>query len=373
VTTDERRPGSAAASGGDRFLAEILGQPAAIRRCGAGLADQGAALRAVAEAADTGDPLVFTGMGGSFDAAIAASAWLAGEGIAAAVRPTSELVHFGRPLLRAAGLVIIVSQSGESAEVVRLAADLAAAARAGRRVIAVTNAPRGALAAVADAVVDIRAGEERGPSSMTFATTIVALDAIARAIAGRDGTPATRASGAATAAAADAERAAGCMDRLLSDGPALADALADRVAGRRSLVVVGRGTGLAAAGLGALVVKESTGIPAESDETAEFRHGPIELAGPDLAAVIVATETATAWLDVALAAELLAAGAGVVLISADGAGPDGVLRVAVGDPGRLVAPAVAAAPLQLLAWRLAVRAGREPGVMLRGAKVTRRE
>jgi glucosamine 6-phosphate synthetase-like amidotransferase/phosphosugar isomerase protein len=41
------------------------------------------------------------------------------------------------------------------------------------------------------------------------------------------------------------------------------------------------------------------------------------------------------------------------------------------DP--LLAPALALAPMQLLAHRLAVRAGRSPGVLLHATKTTTRE
>ena len=56
-----------------------------------------------------------------------------------------------------------------------------------------------------------------------------------------------------------------------------------------------------------------------------------------------------------------------------GSGPDGALRVAVGDLDRLLAPAVGIIPLQLLAWQLAVERGREPGSFTIASKVTTRE
>ena len=45
-------------------------------------------------------------------------------------------------------------------------------------------------------------------------------------------------------------------------------------------------------------------MPIESLQTAQFRHGPLELAGPDLAAMVIATEPETRDLDVAMAGEL---------------------------------------------------------------------
>ena len=66
--------------------------------------------------------------------------------------------------------------------------------------------------------------------------------------------------------------------------------------------------------MGALTLKEAVGLPIESLETAQFRHGPLELAGPDLAAIVIATEPQTRDLDVGLAGELVDAGAAVLLV-----------------------------------------------------------
>ena len=47
--------------------------------------------------------------------------------------------------------------------------------------------------------------------------------------------------------------------------------------GVRGVFVVGRGTSVAAAGTGGLIMKESTHYPAEGLSAASFRHGPFEL------------------------------------------------------------------------------------------------
>ena len=70
---------------------------------------------------------------------------------------------------------------------------------------------------------------------------------------------------------------------------------------------------------------------------------------------------------------LLRAGAGVVLVTIDDAGPSGAMSVAIGLTDRALSPAVSILPSQLLAWRLAVRHGRRPGAYYRGVKVTTRE
>ena len=114
-------------------------------------------------------------------------------------------------------------------------------------------------------------------------------------------------------------------------------------------------------------------MTAESYETAAFRHGPFELAGPGLGAVVVATEPETRSLDLGLAADLVRTGAAVVVVSSEGDVPEGALGVRIPPVDRLLSPAVSIVPIQLLAWRLANARGRIPGVYTRVSKVTTRE
>ena len=95
--------------------------------------------------------------------------------------------------------------------------------------------------------------------------------------------------------------------------------------------------------------------------------------GPGLAAVVIATEPETLELDLTLADELLATGAGVLLVTADEEPGSRAMRIATGPLERALAPAVSILPCQLLAWRLATTSGRDPGAYYRAAKVTTHE
>ena len=85
-------------------------------------------------------------------------------------------------------------------------------------------------------------------------------------------------------------------------------------------------------------------MPVESLQTGQFRHGPLELAGPGLAAVVIATEPETLELDLTLADELLATGAGVLLVTADDQPGSGAMRIATGPLSSALAPAVSILP-----------------------------
>ena len=144
------------------------------------------------------------------------------------------------------------------------------------------------------------------------------------------------------------------------------------MAGRNVMVVLGRGPARAAAEMGALLLKEC-GVMAESLESAMFRHGPLELAGPGMSAIVFATEPETRRLDLGLAADLVQAGVAVLVVTPDGEEPKGAHAVATGFLDRALMSAVSIIPVQLLAWKLAVSSGRTPGAYTRASKVTTRE
>ena len=344
----------------DPFIAEISGQPDALRRAAEGLASQRSAIEALGDRRD--GSLVFAGMGSSYDACYPAVTTLARRGIPAMMIDAAELLHFRLPMLGPADHLILVSQSGESAETVRVAERLHA--EAGHpRIVAVTNEPRSSLARAADVTLRTWAGAESGPSTMTFAAALVVVGCAALAIAGDDPRKAEE------RLSLDAELAAAAIDDLLAR-PELPDDLVTWHGGRATTVILGRGGARAAAEMGALTLKEAVGLPVESLQTAQFRHGPLELAGPSMAAMVVATEPETRDLDVAIAEELRALGVAVWTITAGTPSPG---ATDVGPLDRLLSPAAAIVPAQLLAWRLAILAGREPGAYVHAAKVTTRE
>jgi glutamine---fructose-6-phosphate transaminase (isomerizing) len=353
----------------DSFLAEIGGQPDALRRTARALLDQRGTIEALRDAGRRAGSVVFTGMGASYDACYPVVNELAVHGVLALQIDAAELLHFRSRVLSPATVLVLVSQSGRSAEVVHL---LDALDERPERpvVLSVTNGLANPLAERADLRLDTRAGTEEGPSTMTFASSLVQLAAVAGALSehpGRVGGVEVDPIGRARTAAHEASEA---VETVLAD-ETLAPRIAD-TADQETLVVLARGPARAAAEMGALTLKEC-GVTAESYETAAFRHGPFELAGPGLGAVVVATEPETRSLDLGLAADLVGTGASVVVVSSEGDVPEGALGVRIPSVDRLLSPAVSIVPIQLLAWRLANARGRVPGVYRRASKVTTRE
>jgi glutamine---fructose-6-phosphate transaminase (isomerizing) len=341
----------------DRFLAEIAGQPEALRRASVAMRDQADVLASAAVAAARSDAVVLTGMGSSYDACYAPVTALAAGGVACSMVDAAELLHFRLPVLTPSTLLVCISQSGRSVELVRIVERLAE--RASRPVLlSITNGLDNPLAAACDLKLDTDAGEEHGPSTMTFAATLVALSALAERL------------GAAAANGGGVERAAESVARLVAGAPERAAALSDWLGDRPALALLARGGARPAAEMGALTLKEAARFPAESIQTAQFRHGPLELAGPELAVIVISTEPATREHDLRLATELTARGSAVLVVSPDGAAPNGAAGIAIGDIDRGLASAVAVVPAQLLAWRLANLRGLTPGAYTVASKVT---
>lgn len=369
----------------DRYLEEILGQPAAFRRAAATVAARADVLRALESrrvAGGAAGPVLLAGMGSSGDACLATATTLGAAGVLATTVEAAELLHVRRAALAGVGLLVLVSQSGESTEVVRLAEEVRGL-DADRRplVLAITNGLGSPLAALADLALDTDVGREECPSSGTFAGSLVALAAVAGILAGgpvdaRVGATAP-AGGLVDAVVADvraaADAAAAASADLLATPDDTGEQLFAWLGGRPTIVALGRGTGRAAAEMASLTLMEAAGVPALSLPTAEFRHGPLEILGPDVAVVLFALEPVTETLDRTFAAELTAAGAAVLLVGPVRPAPPGVELIPVPGPRGILAPAVALGPLQLLARRLAHARGRRPGTFVHAAKVTTRE
>ena len=349
----------------DPFFTEIGEQPEALVSSARSMRAQSVALTALRDAAGDDAPIVLTGMGSSYDALSALTSVFSRSGRSVSLINSAELLHFGRPALRPGTVVIIMSQSGESAEVVLLADALAAAGEC--TVVAVCNGADNALARASDILVDITAGRETGPSTKTFTASLVALAVIERTL--RE--PRRELAEIVDEVERLAARTAGLVDDCLRGQEAMAAYLADWGTLESTVAFVGRGVGLAAAELGALIMKEAAQVAAISMDAAEFRHGPLELAGPGLSVVVVAIEEAVRDLDERLVADLASAGSPVIVVGPVGLGARYHLPTESVDP--LFDVIQAGVPLQLMTWAVAAERHEVPGVFRVGAKVTASE
>jgi glucosamine--fructose-6-phosphate aminotransferase (isomerizing) len=215
--------------------------------------------------------------------------------------PSVSSVYEAQPDL-AGTVMLAISQSGASPD---LLAAVGSARAAGARIVVMVNAPGSPLARLADDLIPLGAGEERSlPATKSY---IASLSAIAQLVA-------TWSRDAGLAAALEQ------APELLARAWQLDwSAAVTHLTGAGNLYVVGRGLGLAVAQEAALKFKETCAIHAEAVSAAELRHGPIALVRPGFPVLLFAQNDESRAGVAALAGELAAQSADVLLAGAHAA------------------------------------------------------
>jgi glutamine---fructose-6-phosphate transaminase (isomerizing) len=299
--------------------------------------------------------IVLTGMGSSFHALHPTNIQLIAQGFTPAMVETSELVHYQQRLFDPSTLIIAVSQSGESAEVLRLL-EMNENKSA---LIGVTNTADSPLAKRADATMLTRAGTEFSVSCKTYVAALLALQALSHILC----------SSGLSALRAESERGISAVEKYLESWDQHVDSFAHLLDGTRQLFLVGRGPSLAAVGTGALIVKESDHFAAEGMSSAAFRHGPFEMLGPENFVLVFDGDEPTRNLNRRLLQDIRRQHGRAELVGSDVAFP----ACKVGAAPASVLPILEILPVQMLTLALAAQTGREPGRFERATKVTTTE
>jgi len=353
------------------FEREIREQPAALARL---LADGRAAVDEAAAAVRAFGPrFVVTAARGSSDNAARYAKYLFGARnrlVVSLGAPSLVTLHGAPPALGDA-LVLGISQSGESPDIVALVEE---GRRQGALTVALCNRPESPLARAAAHVIDLRAGPEQAvAASKSYSAELLALAMLSTAMAGSAAAGDQvggndDAGGARRALAAIPEAVERTLALATSDALAAAAATVGRA---DRLLVLGRGFHFATAFELALKIKETTGAMADPYATPDLFHGPLAMVGPGFPAVVVA-HTGAAFADArAVLADLATRGAAVVPISDDPAvRTQALLPTAPGVPEWL-SPITAIVPGQLLALTLATARGLDPDRPRGLSKVTR--
>ena len=295
--------------------------------------------------------VVLAGMGSSFHGLHPLNLALIGAGFTPVMMESSELIHYGMPLCDENTLVVAVSQSGGSAEILRFL-ELNRHAT----VLAVTNTATSRLATDADCTLLTQAGLEYSVSCKTYVCSLLALQWLAGVFTGADELQTLRRLAPAPA----------LVDAYLRHWASHTEALAHRLSGLRHLFLVGRGDSLAAAGTGALIIKESARLHAEGMSSAAFRHGPMEMLQPDMAIAVLEGAAPARSLNLRLVRELRDRGLPCDVIGASAA--QAALRLPACDA--LLTPILEILPVEMMTLALAGLAGREAGVFEKARKIT---
>jgi glucosamine--fructose-6-phosphate aminotransferase (isomerizing) len=273
---------------------------------------------------------------------------------------TAELIHHARELITPRTLYWLFSQSGRSAEIVS-ALDFELLPRPGA-LIATVNDLESPLAKAAkefndlSAFVPINAAVEKTVSTRTYINSLAASQLAALVLCGQEVTPALE----AMLVTAEA------MQAYLEGWVARVQRIGELLGFPKRLVLLGRGSSLAAAYTGALILGEAAKYSAVPFQAGEFRHGPLELATPDLSALVFAGPPETRDLNARLLKELRGYQSAAFWVGSDAQD----WEIEIPEVPVIGMPLVEILPIQLLSIHLAQQIGVEPGHFFRSGKVT---
>jgi len=338
------------------YLLDILHQPQALENTFASLA-LSKPLQDVAARLNKGkfQRVVLTGMGSSFHALHPLNLELVGHGFTALMVETSELVHYKNRFFDPKTLIIAASQSGQSAEMVRLVQTNHKCCT----VVAVTNTPDSPLAKHANAAVLTQAGNEFSVSCKTYVTALMALKWLGDVLCERDLRRARR----------ELKHAAPAVAAYLADWKDYVHTLAQLLENTRHLFLVGRGASLATVGTGALIVKESDHFHAEGMSSAAFRHGPFEMLGSETFVLVFAGDAKTRDLNQRLLHDIQQQEGRAEFVDKDASLP----CCRIPEHGPSIRQILEILPVQMITLALALQAGREAGRFELASKVTTTE
>jgi len=326
---------------------EIEEQPVAAKHL---LQEEQSAIKNVAEAILDYDPryIIFAARGSS-DNAARYGQYLFGttNGLSVALATPSLFSRYQQPPNVEDALIIGISQSGQSPDIVSV---LAEGQRQGALTAAITNDPDSPLSATADHTIPLLAGKEQSiAATKTYTTSLLALAALSAALA-ED-----------TQRLEILQTLPQLMSQVVNQAPAIIKST-ERYRYMEQCVVISRGYNYATAFEIALKLKELTYVMAEPYSTADFQHGPMAIVEQGFPVIAVVPEGELAPEMIEFLQQLREREAELVVISA----LDSALALAQtplplpsGIPEWL-SPIVSVVPGQIFAWGLTLSKGFDP-------------
>jgi len=344
VTQVEWEAAATELSGYPDFMSkEIHEQPAVLKRVAAGHRPH--ALRLAAMLREARDVFV-VGCGTAGHAALAAQYLLARIAAMRVTFATGSEFSYLADFVSKGALVIAMSQSGETIDVIETAR---VARSRGARVAALVNVEGSTLWRMADYALPLGAGPERCVlATKSFTAKLAVLLMTAYELAGQPEVGARLVDGAADEVA-----------RMLTDDRRdLIRQIAEHVYLREHLFVIGRGPSYPLALETALKVKEVSYVHAEGFAGGELKHGVIALIEPGTPCLVLAPCDETHGDILAGAMQVKARGAMLIGVSPE---PHEAFdyHIAVADLGPATA-IVNAVPGQVLGYYLALLRGHDP-------------
>ena len=277
------------------------------------------------------------------------------NGLLVAPAAPSLVSLYGAPPRLCNALVIGISQSGKSPDVVAV---LAESRRQGALTVAITNDPASELAAAAEYLVELEAGEERAvAATKTYLAEIAVIAMLSAALSGDQKSQ-------------DELRAIPVALQAAVEQEAVVIPIAEAWARENRCAVLARGFHYATAREWALKLKELAYVLADPYSAADFQHGPIALITEGFPVLAVATSGPALEGMTELLEKVQNAGARLLVLSDVAALRDFGDFVQLPPVPEWLSPLVAIVPAQLFAYHLARARGLDTEAPRNLSKVT---
>jgi len=337
---------------------EILEQPEVLLRQ---LTEQRATVEAVADAVRKRKPAyILIAARGTSDNAARYGQYLFGavNKLQVALATPSLFTRYELPPVIGNALVVGISQSGESPDIMRVVQE---ARKQGALTVGITNTLGSPLASTAEHVIPMDAGQEVSiAATKTYTASLMALAMFSAALAEDE------------ARFKELAAVPGYVAHVTDAADSLV-AAAQRYRTMQACVVVSRGHNYATAFEIALKLKELTYVLAEPYSSADFQHGPVALVERGFPVIAVVPDGAVTGEVLHLLHQLREREAELVVFSA----VDEALALGhtgfglTKDMPEWVSPLSMVVPGQLMALGLALAKGLDPDHPRELAKVTR--
>ncbi|WP_248928965.1 glutamine--fructose-6-phosphate transaminase (isomerizing) [Paenibacillus hamazuiensis] len=264
--------------------------------------------------------------------------------------------RYRSPIITKNTLVIVVSQSGETADTL---AALREAKRHGARVVAITNVVGSSVAREADDVITTWAGPEIAvASTKAYTSQLIAFYLLGLYLAQELGTQEEAYIAEVISALKELPAQ---VENILEQSDVVKN-FAEQIATHEDLFFIGRGLDYAVALEGSLKLKEISYIHSEAYAAGELKHGTLALIEEGIPVIALATQEDLFEKTVSNIKEVKARGAYVFGIHAEG---EDELKKAVDQTLSipktlaLLSPALSVVPLQLLAYYASLARGND--------------
>ena len=306
----------------------------------------------------TFDKILFTGMGSSYFISCAATALLNPQKITSFAINAGELLHYQFSLITKSTLLVCISQSGESYEVVKILEQVSSDIT----VVAITNEAESTLAKKAAISLVSKAGKEDMTSTKTFISTYLVVYLLSLTFGAKFN----------QTSVSEIESTIQTVSNLLKNRDQWLSEAVKTIAHTPFVQLVARGPVFAAAQQSALMLMEATRNPASALLGGEFRHGPMEMVKEGFRSVVFAPSGITYPQSIAVAADILKFGGKVLLITNQDPPltDEKLFSIVIPCPNEPLFAILCLIPMQLIVNQWSIEEENVPGNFTMGAKVT---